>query len=75
MAAHTERSKIRVGALVVAAVLLLAYIYFWRQENQAADDLHLDFQFEPGERFALENVKFSWALAAVVVVAMTIAVS
>ncbi|KAL6678588.1 hypothetical protein ACI3L0_000426 [Candidozyma auris] len=59
MAAHTERSKIRVGAL----------------ENQAADDLHLDFQFEPGERFALENVKFSWALAAVVVVAMTIAVS
>lgn len=68
-------SKVRVSALVVAALVLLLYVYLRRQESHHDSDFTLDFAFEPVERFDLENVKYSWALAAVVVVALTVAIS
>lgn len=69
------RSKIRVLALILAALVLFAYISIWRQENRQNEDLRLHFVFEPVERFDLGNVKYSWVLTGVVVVALTIAIS
>lgn len=69
------KNKFKIIALILALVFLVLYVVFKRQEHQPDNDFELHFAFEPVERFSLENVKYSWVLAAVVVVALTFAIS
>lgn len=69
------KNRFKLLALLLAVVFLVLYAISKRQEEQQDDDLRLHFAFEPVERFSLENVKYSWILASVVVVALTFAIS
>lgn len=69
------KSRFKLLALFLAVIFLILYVILKRQEEHHDDDLKLHFAFEPVERFSLENVKYSWILASVVVVALTFAIS